>query len=47
MPYPPITDLGYESGAVGVKTQNAIIQKLEEEGSSCHFIPVEFLLILV
>jgi len=45
MPYPPVTDLGYESGAVGVKAQNAIIETLEEDGSSCRFIPVEFRLI--
>jgi len=47
MPYPPITDLGYQSGAMGVKAQNAIIETLEEEGSSCRFIPVEFRLIFV
>jgi hypothetical protein len=47
MPYPPITDLGYESGAVGVKAQNAIIETFKEDGSSCRFSPVEFLLIFV
>jgi hypothetical protein len=47
MPYPPITGLGYESGDVGVKAQNATIEILEEDGSSCRFIPVEFLLIFV
>jgi hypothetical protein len=47
MPYPPNTDLGYESGAVGVKEQNAIIETLQEDGSSCRFIPVEFRLIFV
>jgi hypothetical protein len=47
MPHPPITDLGYESGAVGMKAQNAIIETLEEDGSSCRFTPVEFRLIFV
>jgi len=46
MPYPSINDLGYESGVVGVKAKNTIIEILEEEGSSCCFIPVEFRLIV-
>jgi len=47
MPHPQVTDLGYESGAVLVKALNAIIETLEEDGSSCRFIPVEFHLIFV
>jgi hypothetical protein len=43
MSHPPVTDLDYESGVVEVKTQNAIIEKLEEDESSCRFSPVEFL----
>jgi hypothetical protein len=42
MPYPPIMDLGYESSAVGLKAQNAIIETLEEDGSLCRLSPVEF-----
>jgi hypothetical protein len=47
MPYPPITDLGYESGSVGMKAQNATIETLKDDGSSCRFTPVESLLIFV
>jgi hypothetical protein len=47
MPHPPVTDLGYESGAVGMKEKNAIIETLEEDVSSCRFIPIEFRLIFV
>jgi hypothetical protein len=46
-PYQPTSDFGYESGAVGVKMQNAIIETLEEDGSFCRVIPVEFRLIFV
>jgi hypothetical protein len=46
-PYQRISDFGYESGALGVKKQNAFIETLEEDGTSCRFIPVEFRLIFV
>jgi hypothetical protein len=43
MSHPTVTYLDYKSGAVEVKAQNAIIETLEKDGSSCRFSPFEFL----